>query len=175
VTSFIRIALLLAASLTLSGCLTSTRPLFEPASGVALLGNGGRYQLYEATSSGYKRDEIVTIRRVANGYRLINEKGHADPVTFHKLSDGRTIAQFQDDSGRYGYAAIRVHGATVLSYTASCAKQDLGKLAALGVEERGEECVLDRVNDPAALFAAVKFEQKPAKLVRLRQGVRTRR
>src|ERR1700712_5227712 len=77
-------------SLALGGCLSSKRPLFDEKMAVAALGDGGRYQTYEATDVGtYKTEEKMNVRRTGQTYEFVNSRGISTSVSFYPLTDGR--------------------------------------------------------------------------------------
>ena len=151
----LRAVLIALLALALAGCLSSRRPLFGDATAVALLGDGGRYQTYEATDSGgFKREERMSARRAGKSYEISNDRGDKFTVSFHPLPEGRFVAQsFENDE--YSYGIVRMTDGVVFFYNADCDRQDKAKMTAFGVVVRDGGCKLDDVKDPQALFAAV--------------------
>jgi hypothetical protein len=160
----------LALSALLSGCFTSEKPMFAADSAVRPL-EPGRYAVFEPGED--KPSEHMELRLRGNVYDFINEKGAVNPVTFHPIAGGLHVAQVGDvpqratDRKGYGYAVFKVSGREALVYVLECDKQDKAALAALGVEIRDQyECSIDKVADPAALFAGLKRGDRPSKMVR---------
>jgi hypothetical protein len=168
--SRISVFLALAASLVLSGCFFSVTPKFPAASAVAVFGDGGRFQTYERTDGdNYKKDEVMVVKRLADGgYDFVNEKGEAQPISFHRISDGVFVGQAQEKGkSHYGYVVFRVAGNEAFVYLPACDKQDAAVIEKLGVSIRGQyECTIDRVTDPVAFFAALTLGDPASKLVR---------
>ncbi|MPZ56963.1 MAG: hypothetical protein GEU91_10805 [Rhizobiales bacterium] len=163
-------ALALSVSLLLAGCFTSSQPKFTLASAVPALGNGGRYIVYQRNSDGsFQRDESFEMRgRADRGYDYIEDKGKVTPVSLHRIGPDRYVAQaIREDGKTADYLVLRLRGNEVLSYGPDCAKQDAAKLKGLGVEIRDKTtCVIDRVADPAALFATLELGEPGVKMVR---------
>jgi hypothetical protein len=163
----------LAASLVLSGCFFSETPKFAAGSAVAVLGDGGRYQTYERTDAdNYKKDEVMVVkRRTDGGYDFVNEKGVAQPISFHPIAGGYHVGQArapENEKPRFGYAIFRVAANNeTFVYIPDCGKQDRAQLEKLGVVFiREYECTIDRVTDPAAFFASLKLGEPTSKMVR---------
>lgn len=166
-----RIALALALPFLLAGCFTSSQPKFPLSNAVPALGDGGRYVAYERRDDGsFKRDETVQMRpRAAGGYDYIDEKGKVTPFSLHRIGPDRHVAQaIRDDGHTADYILLHARDAEVLTYATDCAKQDAAKLKRLGVEirDQGRICAIDKVADPAALFAALKLGEPSGKMVR---------
>ena len=167
-----RISLLLAvaASFLLSGCFFSETPKFETESGVAALGEGGRYQTYERLSDGqYKKDEVIVVKqRIDGGYDWIDEKDEAQRISFHAIAGGYHVLQAHEKkSPAYGYAIVRVSGNEVHIFVPQCDAQDKAMLLRLRVTLNREfECMIDRVANPAEFFASLILGEPTSKLVR---------
>ncbi len=160
-----KIAAVALLSVCLAGCLSSKRPLFGEAQAVAALGDGGRYQTWERTDSGgYKREERVSVRRTGKVYEFTDARGVSTTVSFHPLTEGRFAGQILSGGGDYAYVMMRMEGRVAYMHAADCEKQDKEKLAALGVEFRNRQCLLDKVTDPQALFAALEFGPPTSKM-----------
>ena len=160
-----------ALALLLTGCFTSSQPKFPLSTAVAALGDGGHYVSYERTSDGgYKRDEMFTVRKRADGgYDYIDSKGKVTSLSLHRIGPNLYVAQALRENGHTAdYVILRVQGNEVLSYLPDCAKQDPVKMKRLGVEIRdnGRICAVDRVADPAALFAMMQLGEPGGKMVR---------
>jgi hypothetical protein len=161
--------LALALGTLLSGCFTSDRPMFSPASAIPALGDGGRYATFEVDEGKEKPGDLIVVRPgPGNVYDFINEKGHATPVTFHPIPGGVHVAQVRLEGGQgYGYVLARVTGNGVMIVPAECARQDKAKMDALGVVQVNQyECRIDKVADPAAFFAGLAFSPPISRMVR---------
>lgn len=159
------LALLALVSLALGGCLSSKQPLFSETQAVAALGDGGHYQTYEATDAGsYKTEEHITVRHKGRVYEFTNARGIATTVSFHPLPEGRFAGQILSGGGDYAYVMMRMEGRVAYMHAADCDKQDKERLAMLGVEFRNGQCLLDKVKDPQALFAALNFGPPASKM-----------
>jgi hypothetical protein len=166
------LAAILALSFALAGCFASRRPLFAEATAVAALGEGGRYVAYEKIGNRFKRDEAIQMRRRDRGYDYINEKGAVTPLTLHPLAKDLFAVQAKSEDGGYLYARLRMRGATGFVEVADCDKQDMKRLAPLGVVKQMSElakaltgrndvqthdCLLDGVQDVGKAFATIRF------------------
>ena len=164
-----RMAIVILLSALLSGCFSSTRPMFAPDSAVRAVGDGGKYATFEQVDGKENPSDPVEIRpRGANGYDFIDEKGVITPVTFHPLPDGRHVAQakLEGDQG-YGYLLARIDGAQIVVTPIECNKQDDARMAALGVARRSQyECGVDAVADPVAFFGGLKPSDPVSRMVR---------
>ncbi len=174
------LAALVASSLALCGCMTSSRPLFPEASAVTPLGEGGRYVAYRRIGARYARDEIVELRRRDRGYDYVSEKGAVTPLTMHRLGGGLYAVQAKSEGGDYLYARVILRDATGFIEVADCGRQDRRKLAALGVAARpgafaglfgrpdapARDCVLDGARDANKVFTTLDFGAPTGKLVR---------
>jgi hypothetical protein len=159
--------LLASLALLLTGCYTSSRPKFPPNTAVAALGDGGRYVAYERMSDGsFKREDAFDVRKRADGgYDFVDSKGTVTKVSFHAAGSDRFAVQVVEGDGVH-YAVVQVRGNEALAFATDCSKQDAAKLQAQGVVVRQLECMIDRVNDPAALFAGLELGEPSSKLVR---------
>jgi hypothetical protein len=168
----VRTLVALAIAALLSGCFGSDKPMFSQTSAVAAL-EPGRYGLFEQYGDQTKPSEYMDVRLRGTIYDFINEKGATNPVTFHPIAGGVSVAQVgglprpgTDEKG-YGYALFRINGREALVYVLECDKQDKAMLEAARVEIRGQyECFIDKVTDPAALFAKLKRSDPPSRMVR---------
>ena len=152
-------------SLALGGCLSSKRPLFNEKMAVTALGDGGRYQTYEATDIGtYKTEEKMNVRRTGQIYEFVNSRGISTSVSFYPLTDGRFAGQILTGSDDYAYVLMHKDGSAIYMHAAQCEKQDKEKLAALGVTFRDRQCMLDNVTDTQALFATLDFGEPNSKM-----------
>ena len=159
------LALLALASFTLGGCLTSKKPVFNETQAVAALGDGGHYQTYEVTDAGgYKTEERIDVRRKGRIYEFTNTRGISTAVSFYPLPNNRFAGQILSGGGDYAYVMMRLEGSTAYMHVADCEKQDKERLAALGVQVRNGQCLLDKVADPRALFAALSFGPPASKM-----------
>jgi hypothetical protein len=167
-----RISLLLAAaaSFLLSGCFFSETPKFVPETGVAIFGEGGRYQGYERLDGDqYKKDEAFVVkRRTDSGYDLIDEKGETQRITFHAIAGGYHVGQVRSDKElAYAYVVVRVSGNESYVYIPRCDTQDKALLLRHTVTlNRQFECTIDKVFTPVEFFEALKLDQPTSKLVR---------
>jgi len=167
-TSVSALACLLASlALLLAGCFTSSRPKFPLSTAVAALGDGGRYVAYERTSDGsFKREDAFDVRKRADGgYDFTDSKGAVTKLSFHAAGSDRFVVQVVEGDGVH-YALMQVRGNEALAFATDCSKQDAAKLRAQGVVVRRLECMIDRVDDPAALFAGLDLGEPSSKLVR---------
>ena len=166
-----RIVFVALLSTLLTGCFGSNRPMFPLESGVRAL-EPGRYAMFEIYGPGAKPSEFMDVRQRGNIYEFVNEKGAVNPVTFHPIARGRHVAQVNvaekgTDKKGYGYAIFEINGREVSVYIAECGKQDQAMLKAARVDIRDKyECYIDNVADPAAFFANLKHNDKPARMVR---------
>jgi hypothetical protein len=162
---------LLPFLLLLAGCFTSSQPKFPLSSAVAVFGDGGRYIAYERSSDGsFTRDETIELRKRADGsYDYIDEKGKVTPISLHGIGPDLYVVQaMREDGHSVDYVVVRVRGNDALTYAADCTKQDAAKLESLGVEirDKGRVCMIDKVADPAALFATLSLGEPTGKAVR---------
>jgi hypothetical protein len=131
------------------------------------LGDGGRYVGYERLSDGrFKREEAFDVRkRTDGGYDLVDSKGSVTKLSFHPVGSDRFVAQAVEGNGVH-YIVVQVRGNEVFVHATDCSKHDAAKLQAQGVVVRRLECMIDRVNDPAALFAGMELGEPTSKLAR---------
>jgi hypothetical protein len=159
--------LALALLFLLAGCFTSSQPKFPLSTAVPALGDGGWYVGYERLSDGsFKREEVFEVRRRTDGgYDFVDAKGKATTLSLHRIGSDRFVAQASDEGGIH-YVILQVRGNEVLAFAPDCKEQDAAKLKAQGVDIRQYECVIDRVADPAALFAGLELGEPGSKMVR---------
>jgi hypothetical protein len=155
----------------LSACFISAAPKFPLAGAAAPFGAEARFGLYErGEDKNFARQETLIVKRRPDGaYDFINEKKEAVPISLHDVGRGRFVGQSKADKDKpgYGYIVFTVNGPEVLVYLPDCAEQDKALLVRLGVEIRtGDECAIDRVADPAGLFAAAELGEPNSKMVR---------
>lgn len=162
----VRLLAVAAMSIALAGCFTSKRPMFDLASAATPLGEGGRFVSYNRTSKGFERDEKIEVRLKGKSYDFIDEKGKATPATLHPIGRDLFVAQAPNEGGSYDYVIVRVSASEVIGYAPSCVKQSAKKMRALGVEIHDQECRLDKVAHPKALFSSIRLGEPTSKLVR---------
>jgi hypothetical protein len=170
--------LLVAAALSvlLSGCFTSQTPKFPMSSTVPALGDGGRYVAFSHVGKGkFKRDQVLTVKRLADGaYELIPDKreksgkSRAPQLSFHDVGNGVIVAQAkgpEDNTHPYSYLFLIRKGKELFLDLPQCDKQDPAVLEANGVIFRDKwECSIEKVADPAKLFAAITPGEPDIKL-----------
>ena len=173
------VPLLVAAALSvlLSGCLTSQTPKFPMSSAIPALGDGGRYVMSNHVGKGkFKREQVLTVKRLPDGaYELIpdkTEKGgksRAPQLSFHDIGNGVIIAQAksqEDNAHPYAYLFVMQKGKELLLDLPQCDKQPGTVLEANGVVFRDKwECSIEKVADPAKLFAALTPGEPDIKLI----------
>ncbi len=155
----------------LAGCFMSAEPRFPLASAAAPFGAEARIGLYErGEDKSFKRQEMILARRRSDGaYDFINEKGEATVISLHDVGGGRFVGQSKTDKDKpgYGYIVFSASGREFLIYLPDCGEQDKALLKRFGVETPNQdECLIDRVSDPAGLFAAVELGEPTSKMVR---------
>jgi hypothetical protein len=167
------VRILLAALLAplLCACFTSTGPKFPLTSAAAPFGDEARFGLYErGEDKNFARQETVVVKRRTDGaYEFVNEKGDVVPISLHDVGHGRFVGQSQSDKDpqTYTYLIFRAEGPEVLVYLPDCADQDVTLLASFGVViGPHNECSIDRVADPAKLFAEVELGEPNSKMIR---------
>jgi hypothetical protein len=170
--------LLVAAvlSVLLSGCFTSQTPKFPMSSAVPALGDGGRYVLFNHVGKGkFKRDRVVTVKRLPDGaYEFTPDKpeksgkSRTPQLSFHDIGNGVIIAQAksqEDNAHPYAYLFVMQKGKELLLDLPQCDKQPGTVLEANGVVFRDKwECSIEKVADPAKLFAALTPGEPDIKL-----------
>jgi hypothetical protein len=166
-----------AMSVLLSGCFTSQTPKFPMSSAVPALGDGGRYALFNHVGKGkFKKDRSITVKRLPDGsYEFIPDraeksgKSRTPQLSFHDIGNGVIIAQaksHEDNSHPYSYLFLIQKGKELLLDLPQCDKQDTAVLEANGVVFRDKwECSIEKVADPAKLFAALTPGEPDIKLV----------
>jgi hypothetical protein len=169
--------LLVAAALSvlLSGCFTSQTPKFPTSSAVPALGDGGRYVIFNRVGKGkFKKDQVLTVKRLPDGaYEFIPDKratGKSRPpqLSFHDIGNGVTVAQAkgpEDNTHPYSYLFLTRKGNELFLDLPQCDKQNAAVLEANGVVFRDKwECSIEKVADPAKLFAALTPDEPDIKL-----------
>jgi hypothetical protein len=165
-------ALAAALSVMLGGCFLSEQAKFPLSGGAAAFGEGGRYDVFEHVDGDtYKRQEtFVLTHRPDGAYDFLNEKGETLTMLLYPVAAGLFVGQSastEADKSGFTYVVLRITGNEAVLYVPQCDDQDKDKLAAAKVEVHERfECYIDKVTDPAALFAAVKLGDPVSKLVR---------
>lgn len=173
-----RIVLAALVCVLLAGCFASTQPKFPAASAVPALGEGGRFEYYERDPSGAfaRRQTYQVVRhRYDAAYDVFNQSADLTPVSLHGVGNGLVVMQSKSggDTPPYSYSLFRLTDEGALVYIPSCKRQDRAKLAPLGVEFRGDKCVIDKVADVGALFASLELGEPTGKIVRIAPGTPT--
>jgi hypothetical protein len=158
-----------ALSVLLSACFTSEGPKFPASSAVAFFGNGGRYAVLEHAGGGkFEKKRVVTVKPMPDGtYQFIRDKATL-PISFHEIGNGITVAQAKPNEKReaYGYLIVTRKGKEVSLHLPQCDKQDSKLLSDHGVVHRDKyECSIDKVSDPAKLFAALTPGDPTSKMI----------
>jgi hypothetical protein len=150
----------------------SDAPKFPLSGAAAPFGAQARFGLYErGEDRTLARQETLIVTRRSDGvYDFVNEKGDAVPISLHDIGGGRFVGQSKSEQNRsvtYSYLVFQVSGPEVLIHLPDCAEQDTALLAQFNVEVRtGDECAIDRVADPAALFAKLRLGEPNSKMVK---------
>lgn len=151
----------------LSACMTSKRPLFDAATGVAALGEGGTYGSFERQDDGsFKRDATIIVKRRGTLYDFVNEEKATTPISLHPLRAGEFVGQATSAKGEFAYVVFRVAGDDIFVHVPDCDKQDKARIVALGARLERLECKLDGVADAKAFFEALDLGTPGAKLTR---------
>ena len=166
---FLPLPVVAALSVLLSACFTSINPKFPTSSAVATFGNGGRYVLFEHVGKGkFRKQRVMTVKQMPDGsYEFVGEKKSV-PISFHDVGNGVIVAQAKpdDNSHAYGYLFLTKKGNELFLHLPQCDKQDPAVLTAHGVIHRDKwECSVEKVSDPAKLFAALTPGDPSMKLV----------
>jgi hypothetical protein len=158
-----------ALGIFLSACFSSEQPKFPASSAVAIFGTGGRYVVFEHVGNGkFQKQRLVTVKPVLDGsYEFVGGKTVL-PISFHDAGNGVIVGQAKPDENKqaYGYLLVTRNGKEVLLHLPQCDKQDAAVLSAHGVVLRDKfECSIDKVSDPAKLFAALVPGNPATKMV----------
>ena len=159
-----------ALSVLLSACFTSVEPKFPTSSAVAAFGTGGRYVVFEHIGNGkFRKQRMLTVKQILDGsYEFIGEKTTV-PISFHDVGNGIIVGQAKPgdkNSHTYGYVFLIRKGNELFLHLPQCDKQDPAVLSANGVVHRDKwECSIDKVSDPAKLFAALSPGEPNSKMV----------
>lgn len=162
-------------SVLMSGCFTSQTPKFPTSSAVPVFGSGGRYVLFNHVGNGqFKRDQAITVKLMPDGaYQLIPDnpetlaKSRPPQISFHDIGNGVIVAQSEtsDNSHAYSYLFLTRKGNELFLDLPQCDKQDATVLQTHGVVFRDKwECSIEKVADPAKLFAALTPGEPDIKL-----------
>lgn len=161
--------LVAALSALLAGCFTSEAPKFPATSAVALFGDGGRYVVFEHVGKGqFKRQGPLTIKKLPDGTYEFARAKTVLPISFHEIGNGIIVAQAKPNDNRnaYGYLFATRKGKETFLHLPQCDKQDPALLTANDVVHRDKwECSIDKVSDPAKLFAALTYGDPTSKIV----------
>jgi hypothetical protein len=158
-----------ALSVLLSACFVSEGPKFPASSAVPFFGEGGRYAVLEHAGDGkFERQRVVTVKPMPDGtYVFVGDKTRL-PISFHEVGNGVVVAQAKPHEKRnaYGYLIATRNDQEVSLHLPQCEKQDPKLLSEHGVVRRDKyECSIDKVSDPAKLFAAVTPGPPTSKMV----------
>ena len=158
-----------ALSVLLSGCFTSENAEVPTSSAVAAFGNGGRYAVFEHIGGGkFRKQRTLTVKQMPDGtYEFIGEKT-ALPISFHDIGNGIIVGQAKpaDNKNAYAYLFLTRKGTEAFFHLPQCDKQDAALLSAHGVVHRDKfECSIDKVSDPAKLFAALTPGEPTSKMM----------
>jgi hypothetical protein len=158
-----------ALSVLLSACFSSEQPKFPASSAVAVFGTGGRYVVFDHVGSGkFQKQRMVTVKPMLDGsYEFVGGKTVL-PISFHDAGNGVVVGQAKPDDNKqaYGYLILTRNGKEMLLHLPQCDKQDAAVLSAHGVVLRDKyECSIDKVSDPAKLFAALVPGDPTSKMV----------
>ena len=158
-----------ALSILLSACFSSEQPKFPASSAVAVFGTGGRYVVFEHVGNGkFQKQRVVTVKPTLDGsYEFVGGKTVL-PISFHDVGNGVIVGQAKPDEKKqgYGYLILTRNGKEMLLHLPQCDKQDAAVLSAHGVVLRDKfECSIDKVSDPAKLFAAIVPGNPTTKMV----------
>ena len=159
-----------ALSILLSACFTSENPKFPLSSAVAAFGTGGRYVAFEHVGKGkFRKQRTMTVKQTPDGaYEFIGEKSSI-LISFHDIGNGIIVGQAKPDDNNkhaYGYLFLIRKGNEFLFHVPQCDRQDTALLEASGVVYRDKwECSIEKVSDPAKLFAALPPGEPTNKMV----------
>jgi hypothetical protein len=158
-----------ALSVLLSACFTSEGPKFPVSSAIPALGDGGRFVVFEQSGGKYDNRRPMTIKKLPDGsYEFVGEKATLLQASFHDIGGGLIVAQVKPNPNKnaYGYLFLTQKGDERFLHPPQCDQQDAAVLAANGVIKRDKfECSIDKVADPAKLFAALNIGAPSTKIV----------
>jgi hypothetical protein len=165
---FVPLPVVAALSVLLSACFTSENPKFPMSSAVAAFGKGGRYVVFEHVRDGkFRKQRVLTVKPMPDGsYQFVGEKSVL-PISFHDIGNGIVVGQAKpkDNKNAYAYLFLRKQDAEAFFHLPQCDKQDPAVLSKYGVVHRDKyECSIDKVSDPAKLFAALDAGEPTSKL-----------
>ena len=157
-----------ALSVLLSACFTSESPKFPMSSAVAAFGTGGRYTVLEHVGNGkFRKQRTLTVKPMPDGsYQFVGEKTVL-PISFHDIGNGIVVGQAKpkDNKNAYAYLFLVRKDKELFLHIPQCDKQDPAVLSAHGVVHRDKwECSIDKVSDPAKLFAALSAGDPTSKM-----------
>ncbi len=166
---FVPLLVVAALSVLLSACFTSETPKFPASSAVAAFGSGGRYVAFEHVGKGkFRKQRTLMVKQTLDGsYDFIGEKTTV-PISFHDVGNGMIVGQAKpgdNNKHAYGYLFLTRKGNELFLHLPQCDKQDPGVLTANGVIHRDKwECSIEKVSEPAKLFAALTPGEPSMKL-----------
>lgn len=178
--TFLRLAVLLAAALTLAGCvLDSKTPLFKDSDGELALGKGPiTYAGWTLEKDGWKQDgggKTLTITAMGQSYDVAVPEGEGkEPshgtATFVKLDGSHYVVQVVDpESKSANYAVASIDKDEI--YLGLLACTDLEKAAVTGghIDFEKYSCHARDVSDPTAFFGSIQaLAKQEMKLVPVR-------
>lgn len=158
---------LCAAGLLLAGCMTSAEPKFSPSTALPLMGDGGRFVLYERSDNGrFEKKEVVTISRTPDGRYSVPDPDEKVTFTLHRVGSYIVVQSRLEKAKIYDYSFARLSGKEIHRLKLDWEAQDRARLEALGVTDIDRfGGKIDGVTDMQAFVAALKFGDVEQKLV----------
>ena len=166
---FVPLLVVAALSVLLSACFTSETPKFPASSAVAAFGSGGRYVVFEHVGKGkFRKQRTLMVKQTLDGsYDFIGEKTTV-PISFHDVGNGVIVGQAKpgdNNKHAYGYLFLTRKDNELFLHLPQCDKQDPAVLTANGVIHRDKwECSIEKVSEPAKLFAVLTPGEPSMKL-----------
>jgi len=162
----VRIALLAALTLGLSGCLASEAPLVAPGEAAFPLPDRVSAERFAPSSggSGWSHQAYDSAYRSGSAY-IVTREGSDDKMelTLKRIAQDTFIAQANGSEGGYIYGLLVFQGKTIYEYDIDCDDFDASEIQRYGFVKKDSDCTVTSAQGLAAAYSAqLQKGRKPA-------------
>ncbi|MGH7125797.1 MAG: hypothetical protein ACREFI_15595 [Stellaceae bacterium] len=152
----VRIVLLAAVTLGLSGCLVSEGPLIAPGEAAFPLPDRASAERFTPSGdNGWSHEAYDTAYRSGSAYIVKRENSDEEmPLTLKRIAQNTFIAQTGGGDGGYMYGLLVSEGNTLYEYDVDCADFDAAEMQRYGLIKKDDDCTVTSAQGLAAAYLA---------------------
>jgi hypothetical protein len=151
----VRLALLAALALGLSGCLVSQFPIIAPGEAAFPLADRVSAERFKpGDNNNWEHDTNESAYRAGAGYVVTHENGEEMELTLKRIAQNTFIAQTKGKEGGYLYGLLVSEGNTIYEYAIDCDDFSPEEQQRYGLVKQDDDCSVTSVQGLAAGYLA---------------------